>query len=281
LALAAEREQQQLLDSSHRMTDQQRMSEALKAANEDYAIKQTALSKEITALDKGGKDYENKLRQLQDKEKQLTQQHTNEITAIKNKADIEQNQKQQAAMARMVDGISGGLTQVLMRHQSFAAMMDSIGNQVVSGMMQTALKSMMTMDMDKEKAAGKAARDMFLAGAKFPFPANIVMAPALCAMAFASMMAFQDGGVVPGIGRGDTVPAMLEPGEGVIPGGVMDGLRSMARSGSMGGGSTYHAHVNPTYHLQALDASGMDKVLDKHSDTLQKHVTKTLRKMNG
>jgi hypothetical protein len=49
----------------------------------------------------------------------------------------------------------------------------------------------------------------------------------------------------------------------------------------MGGGSTYHAHVSPTYHLQALDAAGMDKVLDKHHNTLQKHVEKTIRKMNG
>jgi hypothetical protein len=107
------------------------------------------------------------------------------------------------------------------------------------------------------------------------------MGPALGALAFASVMAFQSGtDGVPGTGSGDRVPAMLEPGEGVVPGGVMDGLRSMARSGTMGGGSHYHAHVNPTYHLQALDASGMDKVLDEHHGTLQKHVEKTLRKMN-
>src|SRR5260370_26592105 len=128
-----------------------------------------------------------------------------------------------------------------MRNKSFGSMMDGIGNQVVSGMMQTALKSMMTLDMDKERQAASAARHFFLAGAKFPFPANIVMAPALGAMAFASMMAFQDGGVVPGIGKGDRVPAMLEPGEGVVPAGVMDGLRNMARSATMGGGSHYHA----------------------------------------
>jgi hypothetical protein len=196
---------------------------------------------------------------------------------------VEQNQKEQAAMTRMVDGISGGLTQVLMRHQSFASMMDSIGNQVVSGMMQTAIKSMMTMDMDKEKAAAKAARDMFLAGAKFPFPANIVMAPALGAMAFASMMAFADGtDGVPGSGKGDKIPAMLEPGEGVVPGGVMDGLRNMARSGNMGGGGKqYHVHAPVHFNLSALDSEGMDKVLDKHGDKLQKHFEKTLRKMNG
>ena len=44
------------------------------------------------------------------------------------------------------------------------------------------------------------------------------MAPALGAMGFAAMMTFADGGIVPGIENGDVVPAMLTPGEGIIPG---------------------------------------------------------------
>jgi hypothetical protein len=282
LALAAEREQQQLLDSSHRMTDQQRLAEAIKVANEDAQIKQTALSQEISALDKGGKDYENKLRQLQDKQKQLTQAHENEITAIKDKAEIERNTRVLSAETRFQDTLASGLTQSLMRHQSFAAVFTGIGNQVVSGMMQNAIKSVMANDFTKESDAAAAARKAYLAGMHFPFPANIVMGPALGALAFASVMAFADGtDGVPGSGKGDKIPAMLEPGEGVVPGGVMDGLRNMARSGNLSGGSTYHAHVSPTYNLQALDSAGMDKVLDKHHDALQKHVEKTIRKMNG
>jgi hypothetical protein len=74
---------------------------------------------------------------------------------------------------------------------------------------------------------------------------------------------------------------MLESGEGVVPGGVMDGLRNMARSGNMGGG--YHYHVSAPIHIaaSALDFEGMDRVLDKHGDKLQKHFEKTLRKMHG
>jgi hypothetical protein len=74
---------------------------------------------------------------------------------------------------------------------------------------------------------------------------------------------------------------MLEPGEGVVPGGVMDGLRNMARSGSMGGGSTYHDHHSPTYHVQTIDGDGIRGVLDKHSQEFTKHVNNQLRKMNG
>ena len=41
LALAAQKEHQQLVDSSRRMTDQQRMAEAIQSANEEYALKRT------------------------------------------------------------------------------------------------------------------------------------------------------------------------------------------------------------------------------------------------
>ena len=126
-------------------------------------------------------------------------------------------------------------------------------------MMQNAIKSVMANDFTKESAA--TARKAYLAGMHFPFPANIVMGPALGALAFASVIAFADGtDAVPGNGKGYKIPAMLEPGEGVVPGGVMDGLRNMARSGNMGGGTHLHAHVNPTYNLQAIDTDGMQKV---------------------
>src|ERR1035441_3997402 len=104
-----------------------------------------------------------------------------------------------------------------------------------------------------------------------------VIGPALGLVAgaatFAAAMAFEGGGVVPGIGRGDIVPAMLSPGEGIIPGGVMDGLSKLARSGGMGGsGNHYHVHgvqFAPTVH--ALDSDGVDAVLEKHQATFQKH----------
>jgi len=56
----------------------------------------------------------------------------------------------------------------------------------------------------------------------------------------------QEGGIVPGSGSGDRVPAMLEPGERVIP---RDNYRAnqpqieAAISGQAGGGGTYHFHM--------------------------------------
>ncbi|SFS07643.1 hypothetical protein SAMN05421771_1367 [Granulicella pectinivorans] len=47
-----------------------------------------------------------------------------------------------------------------------------------------------------------------------------------------------------------------------------------------GGGNHYHAHVSPRYTIQALDRGGLEKVLQEHETTLQKHVERTFRKMN-
>jgi hypothetical protein len=281
LDLAAKREQLALEESAHRVTAQQRIADELEFAKAEFKLKNDAMNQEMATMDKTGKDYENKLRQLQDKQKQLAQQHENEITAIKSKAEIERNQRILSSEQRFNDSIAQGLTQSLMRHQSFAAVFTSIGNQVVAGMMQNAIKSVMANDFTKESDAAAAARKAYLAGMHFPFPANIVMGPALGALAFASVMAFAGGtDSVPGMGKGDHIPAMLEPGEGVVPGGVMDGLRSMARSGNMGGGKTYHLHHNPTYHVSTIDGDGIRGVLDKHSQEFTKHMTNQLRKMN-
>jgi hypothetical protein len=279
LTLASSRQQQALIDSGRRISIQQRLAEETKASNDEYVVKLSAMQQEAAALDKGAKDYENKLKAIQNKELQLTREHENQLTQIRESAEIERNQKILAAEDRFNDTIAAGLTKVLMGHQSFASMMNSLGDQVVSGMLQNAIKSIMIGKMTQQSNAVKAASDAYANGEAIPV-VGPVLGPVWAAAAYAGVMAFQDGGIVPGIGKGDKVPAMLEPGEGVVPGGVMDNLRKMASSGTMGGGNHYHAHMSPTYHVQALDSGGIEKVLDKHSQTLAKHVSNEMRKLN-
>jgi hypothetical protein len=151
---------------------------------------------------------------------------------------------------------------------------------VVSGLIQNAIRTVEANLISKESNAQATAVSAYAQGEAIP-GIGFILGPVYAAAAFAGASAYATGtDMVPGIGLGDSVPAVLTPGEGVVPGGVMDGLRAMARSGSMGGGTHYHAHVSPTYNLQALDASGMDKVLDKHGPTLQKHVESVFRKLN-
>lgn len=281
LTVAAEKQRMALEDSARRVTIQQRIAEETKVANDEYAFKMAALDKEVQGLDKSGKDYENKLKQLQDKERQLTQQHENDIASIKERASAKQNSQQRQALARMETGYAQSFLSVLQEHRSFANMMGGLSQQIVTNIITESIAYRNGLDSTKMDEAKAAARKMYLAGAKFPWPTNVVMAPALGALGFATMMAFDKGGVVPGVGRGDIVPSMLSPGEGIVPGGVMDGLSKLARNGGFDqGGSRNHVTMHVHMHASALDADGMDTVLEKHSDKLQRHFENTLRKMN-
>jgi hypothetical protein len=105
-------------------------------------------------------------------------------------------------------------------------------------------------------------------------------APAFGASMMGSAMAFVDGGIVPGVGKGDTVPAMLEPGEGVLSNKVMDGLKNQANGGN-GSGQEVHFHTTIHHHVEALDSEGVDRVLTRHSSTFEKHLRSHARRMNG
>jgi hypothetical protein len=281
LGIAAEREQAALKATLHRLSSQEQMEQETKFANEEFNAKKKALDDEMATMDKTGKDYENKLKQLQDKEKGMTQQHEDELTAIKDKAEKDRNTRVLSAEQTAMSQMASGLTKSIMGHQTWASMVTSLGNQAAEGLIKNSLMILMQQDKERLGDAKKAASSAYATGESMGGPAGIVLGPVFAAAAFAGVMAFQSGtDGVPGFGKGDRVPAMLEPGEGVVPGGVMDGLRSMARSGTMGGGHQYHIHAPVHFNLSALDSTGMDKVLDKHGDKLQKHFEKTLRKMN-
>lgn len=281
LRVQAEQQAMALEDSARHVSRARRLQEAEHIAKEEYAIRMKALQDVMAGLDQSGRNYLSRLKQLQDQEKQLTQEHQNELKAIKDRATEASNQQIVSSYQRMVQSTSRDLTQSIMGHETWSRMLVSLGDQVIGGMLQNAIKSAMLDDFDRERDAARAARKFFLAGAQMPFPANIIMAPTLAAGAFATVMAFAQGGVVPGVAKGDVVPAMLTPGEGVVPGGVMDGLRNIARNGGFQHqGQTIHVHVRPTYNVSTIDGDGMQDVLDKHTDQLQHHFETSLRRMN-
>ena len=77
---------------------------------------------------------------------------------------------------------------------------------------------------------------------------------------------FARGGVVqvPGSGKGDKVPAMLEPGEAIIPtemteryGGLINGMIAGNIPGYQGGRGVDFAHIGPGYQVPAGDILGL------------------------
>ena len=123
-----------------------------------------------------------------------------------------------------------------------------------------------------EKAAGKA-------WASAPNP---IIGAIEAAAAFVGVLAFAEGGTVPGAGVGDTVPAMLSPGETVVSRVLTDHVAATASgSGSKGNSDVHNTHnwnFQPTVH--AMDAEGVDRVLAKHASVFQRHVGAQLRRMN-
>lgn len=282
LTLAAEKQNQQLLDSSRHMSNEQRVIEEQKFATDEFNIKLKWLQQEEAALDKSGKDYNNKLKQIQNQEKQLTQQHANEIAAIKIKAEEESNARILSAEQRAASQTADGLSRSIMGHETWARMITSLGDQAVAGLIRNSLMVMMQQDKERLSDARKAASSAYATGEKIGGPAGLILGPTFAAAAFAGVMAFNSGtDAVPGVGNTDSVAARLTPGEGVVPGGVMDGLRTMARNGGFNGnGTTNHLHYHPTFHVNTLDGDGMQDALEKNSHVVTKHIESTLRRMN-
>jgi hypothetical protein len=254
------------------MTAAQILAEELKISREEYQAKLAAYAQEIAALDKHGKDYENKLKAIQDKEKELTRQHENELTQI-----------QQTATAKQLSVVTDAYNRIGQEIASTAARSITQGKnlgqafeQMAGTMLQTALTNLMQMETIQGRKRFGDARTA--AADAFEKAGNPILGGIEAAAAFAAVMAFEKGGIVPGIGNGDVVPAMLTPGEAVLPKTLTENL-SRADSGNSGG-DHYTVHVRPTYHIQTIDGDGMRAALNKHTDVLQKHFESAVRKMN-
>jgi hypothetical protein len=280
LEIAAEKEHAQLINSGRRTTAAQLAAQETQRENEDFKRKQTKFAEELAALDKNGKDYENKVKAIHNREEELTRAHENTLTGIKEKAEEERNRRILSAEERFDQAIAQGLTNTIMRHESFAAMVSSISQQVLAGMLQNAIMSALLMDFGKEKDAAHAARKAFNWGWDHGGPAAPILAPAMGAMAFAATMAFNEGGMVPGIGNTDSVRAMLTPGEHVADQKLTEGLRGMVRDGGAQSKSPITLHYRPTYHVQTIDGDGIKRTLTKHADEFHRHFERSIRKLN-
>jgi hypothetical protein len=127
-------------------------------------------------------------------------------------------------------------------------------------------------------AASLAGANMMASFSAAPWPID-TGAGAAATAAMTAALAFAEGGLVPGSGTGDTVPAMLSPGETVVSRALTEQVAS--NTGSGGKGDVHH-HNNLTYapNVSAIDSDGVEKMLKKHAATFSKHVNAQLRKQN-
>jgi hypothetical protein len=262
----------------HRSRSEAIIAEQTAAENAEYAAQMHAYQIELAALDKYGKDYEVKIKQIQDREAELTKAHENKITEIKEKAQEERNATIIAAENRAGNELASGMMKVLKGQENFSHMMVSLGQQAASGMVQSLMEMETVEGRKKLSAARLAGAEGYQWGMEHGGPAAPILAPTLAALAFAGCLAFEEGGIVPGVERGDVVPARLTPGEGIIPKPLMDNLTHAAQSGNTGSGGDTHVHVHMTNHVNTIDGDGMQRTLEKHADVVEQHVHNALRK---
>lgn len=283
MILAARRQAVALSESLTHQSAARQIADATQNADMEYTVKLIALQQQIAALDTSGKEYLNKLKALQDQEREMSQTHEQQITDIKVQAELRRNQEIESAEHQAMNSIASGLTQSIMGHETWAKMVTQFGNQAVEGMIKNSILILAQQDQQRLGDAKTAASNAYASISAIPI-IGPVLAPAAAAVAFGAVMAFDQGtDFVPGDPRrGDVVPAMLKPGEGVVPGGVMDGLRNMAKNGGFdqSNGPHTHLHQHITYHVNTIDGDGMHDALEKHSDQLVHHFNKAVRKMN-
>ena len=133
-----------------------------------------------------------------------------------------------------------------------------------------------TEESSAEKVAqNKAVQTSYamLAGARamseVGWPAALAVGPVV----FSEAMVFAQGGEVPGYGMGDTVPAMLTPGETVVTKQLTDQVKNSVGAGR---GGDIHVHTS----VNAVDAAGFEGLLKKHAALITRHVGREMRRQN-
>jgi hypothetical protein len=187
----------------------------------------------------------------------------------------------QTSMQQATNAFSQGIAKSLVEGKSFGKSMVSVGREMtesmIEGLIRWGIQDLMTKMGMKATAASLAGANATASMAAAPFPVD-TGAAAFGATMMGTALAFELGGIVPGVTRGDTVPAMLTPGEAVLPKRLTEKLTHASNDSS--GGPDIHIHHHATYHVQALDSDGVDRVLQQHGDKFAEHASNHIRRMN-
>jgi hypothetical protein len=184
--------------------------------------------------------------------------------------------------------VNSGIAKSIVEGKNFGQAMAMAGKQAAEAIIELiakeielwVIKKIMGDDdsVEKQIAKNKSLQmsEAQLAGAKAMaesgWPAMLVVGPAV----FAEAMAFAAGGLVPGSGNYDSVPAMLTPGESVVTKALTQQVEN-SQGGSSNQGHTVHIHMGDVH---AVDAKGFEGLLEKHAAVVGKHVQSQMRRMH-
>jgi chromosome segregation ATPase len=276
--IAAEREANAALLAQGKITAQEKIQADKDAEQQEYAAERNALNAELSALDQHDAAYLNKQKALYNKLEEAQMKHNQAIKKLDDQAYQQQTGALQTWINQTESRYNGEFAKVIMGKQSFARAMQTMDTQIAEQSLQSAMKaaeSLFTVQGRKRfNDARTAAADAFASAG------NPIIGSVMAAATFAEVMQLNKGGIVPGVELGDTVPAMLTPGEAVIPRELTEHLTNAARHGGGESGTTVNVahHFSPQIH--AIDGASVRGMLNKHSNEFEKHFHNTVRKMN-
>jgi hypothetical protein len=193
------------------------------------------------------------------------------------------NGQLQTAMHQFTDGMAQGLAKAAVEGKSFGKSMEGVAREMsesmIEGLIKWGMQDVITKMGMKATAASLAGANATASMALAPWPVDMG-APAFGATMMGTAMAFEAGGIVPGVGKGDIVPARLEPGEGILNNRVMDGLKAVAAGNGSAGGKEVHIHNHFSPQIHAVDSEGVDRMLREHGNTFVRHYVAHARRMN-
>lgn len=224
---------------------------------------QAAVMASTLAQDKKGAAVDASMTKQIQLQKQLDDAQLKEAQQLQSLA-----QKQQAELGRMTNALNQNLLQWIDGNeragQAFQRVWANAANSFISAMIKTgeqmlvnAIKQEAILSGTQVKAAASAASNTYASVSAIPM-IGWLLAPPAAAAAFAAVLAFEEGGMVPRTGL-----VMAHEGEGILPRNLTTMLQTAANDGTGAGGGGGDFHMHATIH--AVDASGVKAMLDNHS----------------
>jgi hypothetical protein len=263
----AEEENSKHMVAMHRETAAQAAEQDATAAKAETAAEVKALQDRLATLDAYGKDKEKKEQEINDKIREITQQGADKVKQIQDQSQVQQLQSLTQAENKMGEIMASTAAKSILENKNMGAAFAKVGAQMLEHMMTNLMEAETVEGQEKLIHAKGAAVKSFDWASNWGGPLAGAVA---AAAAFAGVMAFAGGGEVPGMGTGDTVPAMLTPGETVVTKSLTDQVRNSR------GGNGHTVNYAPTIH--AVDSDGVQDMLEKHEAVFTAHVMSTLRK---
>ncbi len=270
LRIAAADQEARFKLAIHQGTARQIMATEIKTAEDEAHAEVTSLNRQIADLDKFSENYLVKLKELEDKKTQIITKSENDVIKIREQAEQKQLQDVRRAEEQMTDAIAKDIAKTIVENKNLAQAFKQTSEQMLETALTNIIKMAVLGEQEKLDNARKAYGGTYAAISQIPYVGPF-LAPPMAAAAAAAVMGFEGGGEVPGTGYGDSVPAMLTPGETV----VTKTLTEQVKNSGGGARAAIHIHMPP---IQALDAEGVDRVMQKHAARISKNVSSHLRK---